>query len=102
MVGTVQTVMAHDATWTPSAGGPAQAARVYFNEPTEAENLREMEYGPALPHIQYHVGSFPGLYEAQRAGAVEVVQVVGRTFVVREVRKHFDGDTFIAKLEETQ
>lgn len=100
MVRSVQTVMAHDATWTPSAGGTTLTARVYFNEPTEADRLRELEYGPVLPHIQFHVGSFPGLYEAQRSGAVEEIRVVGRKFVVNEVRKHFDGDTYIAKLEE--
>lgn len=97
--GTVHKIMGDDATWQPAQGGVPLSAKILFNEPTEAEQL-QVEYQPAMWSMEYHLGQFPGLYEAVRSGSSnERVTIAQRLFVVRSVELKYDGKTYLAHLE---
>lgn len=58
------------------------------------------DYLDSMPAIEYHAGTFTGLYEAVNAGNDEVVTVQGVTYPVQSVAVIEDGRTYRAILGE--
>lgn len=100
MFGTVTNTMGYDATWTPKAGGSPQTAKVLYNGPTEKEKLFSADFDPEKIMMEYKAGDFTGLFEAAKPSlAAETVTIDGLgDFLVRSVKKKWDGKTFEAQL----
>lgn len=100
MLRTVKGVYKHDATWTPSAGGAAVVAKVLFNEPNNERKQLSGEYYPEIYTMEYFEQDFVGLYESNRSGTPEWVEVNGQRYEVQEVKKFWDGQTYRAQLQK--
>lgn len=98
--GTVNTVMADTAVWTPSIGGAAQTAKVLFNDPTGKEEIQGQEYDAEKPSIEYLAGTFPGLVELVQNNKREPIAINGTNFKAIKAKKMFDGKTIIIYLNE--
>lgn len=78
-----------------------------FKEPTGAEQLiaaaprsQGVEYTSEQPTFTYAPGQFPGLFEAVRNGAAQKLRLSdGRRFLVGDIKRRFDGDTFTAIMQ---
>jgi hypothetical protein len=100
MFDTVTNTMGYDAVWVPKAGGEHKTAKVLYNGPTEKERFFLADYDPDKLMMEYKDGDFPGLFESARSSkAPEVVQIDGiGEFVVRSVKKKWDGKTYEVQL----
>lgn len=94
----VTNTMGYDATWTPTAGGPEQTARVLFKDPTERAEMLNVDYDPGISMMEYYVGSFENLKPAVDAKNDEIVTINGDQYGVQTARKKYDGKTFYAEL----
>lgn len=99
----VTRVMGYTASWTPSAGGPAQTAQVLFADLTTKHLLNGLykdqlrfEYRPFDYIMEYKIDVFPGLIDSARTKTPEVIIIDGNSYHVRMVTNKFDGKTFIA------
>jgi hypothetical protein len=99
MFATVTRTMGYQATWIPSGGGSEQTAEVLYNGPTEKEKLFSADYDPNKLTMEYKEGDFQGLKESTDSGETETVCLdsIG-TFIVRGIKKTFDGKTYTATL----
>jgi len=102
--GIVETVMGEPATWEENQ----VAGFGLYRNPTGPEMLAPSasradgaEYNSELPTFRYKSGEFPGLYEYVRAGesATIVRQVENRRYLCSEIKRIFDGDTYLMLLE---
>jgi hypothetical protein len=97
----VNNLYAHDATWTPTAGGDIQAGKVLFADPTELMELSDIQFTPALIFAEFFDTHFVGLKTAvDDTNNDEVMIIAGVSYNVRYVRKKYDGRTHIAVLEK--
>lgn len=100
-------VFGYDATWEPSDGSPAQAARVLFKDPADDEEILSAAYLRALsydnviyPVMEYRRGEFDGLYEAVAdRNNYEEVTIGGVKYEVHKIEPVFDGKTYKAHLQ---
>jgi hypothetical protein len=90
----VNQVMGVDASWS------SQVARVLFNDPSKKYELAGIDFEPAGWSIEYKAGDFIGLKESIDEGNIAEVVINAQTYIVRSVRKEFDGKTYIAQLEK--
>lgn len=101
----VHNTMGYDATWTPSAGGPQQTARVLFKNPSESKNFNSdrgdsLEYTPYQFTMEYKEGDFPTLKsDTETTPKSETVTVKSVDYLVSSVIAKWDGKTLIATLE---
>jgi hypothetical protein len=94
---TVGMVMGYDATWSPSAGGPQQTARILYKDPTEDKELAMIDFSPNEYVMEYRVDFFTGLKLSIGSSNQEVITIAGKgDFYVRKVDAIFDGDRFRA------
>ncbi len=101
MFSTVTNTMGYDVTWTPKAGGGAKTAKVLYNGPTEKEKIFSADFDPEKIMMEYKSGDLPGLFEAAKPStAPETVTIAGiGEFIVRSVKKKWDGKTFEVQLK---
>jgi hypothetical protein len=99
--GTVNTVMADVAVWTPSTGGSAITAKVLFNDPTGKEEISQQEYDAAKPSIEYLDGTFTGLFELVSGNKRESITINGHQFKAIKAEKKYDGKTIIIHLNHS-
>ena len=99
-------VMGYDASWTPSAGGSVQTAKVLFGEPTKEDRLGEYgdNYNLRTFFMEYYAGSFTGLFDSVQDANEEVVTIsiddIDRTFVVLHDEAKYDGRNYRVKINE--
>lgn len=104
MFDTVTNTMGYTASWTPSDNsGPTQIGKVLYKGPTEKEKLLDANYDPDKLTIEYKDSVFIGLKEAVDSSNSEMIRLSGLAeseveFVVRSVRRIFDGHTFEASV----
>lgn len=100
----VTSTMGYDATWTPSAGGPQQTARVLLKKPTEKRSYENetIDFEPNAYMVEYKEGDFPTLKSIvdaiAEATSAEVMNVNGIDYYVKSLPQKWDGKTNVAKL----
>jgi hypothetical protein len=98
--------MGYDASWTPSAGGATQTARVLFGEPTKDDRLGEYgdNYNLRTFFMEYYSRDFIGLFESVQDVTEELVTIsiddIDRTFVVLLDEAKYDGRNYRVKINE--
>ena len=92
--------MGYDASWTPIAGGLPVVGRVLLKEPTEKDLENRVEYNPFIYLLEYFKGTFDGLLESSRGGAIEKLIVLGNTYEVRLPIAKYDGKTIVLICEK--
>lgn len=93
----------YDATWTPSAGGDEQTAKVLYKDATEKHDLSNVDYQVERYVMEYKEGDFVGLKAAVDRGDNESVSIIVKeditlTFLVRRMETKYDGKTITAIL----
>lgn len=96
----VKNVFAHDASWTPSAGGSAIETKVLRREPTYKDDLNGLEYSPLRRLMEYFAEDLPGLFESVRSGTLEEVTIDGQKYYVKDFISKWDGKTLVAIIEQ--
>lgn len=86
-------VFGYDAIWIRSTGGQV-AGRVLLKEPTEAYDVNGVAFSPFHSIMEWHEGTFEGLFELARGKKNEQVQVNGRMYYVRTPYADYDGKVF--------
>lgn len=105
MMSVVFSIMGYKAEWTPSAGGPMQAATVGYKDPTKVNDMKNTKYWIDNPIMEYKLADFPGLSASvDITSHVETVYIyfspgVATQFYVRTITQKYDGKTFVADLE---
>lgn len=100
----VTTAMGYAATWTPSAGGPQQTARVLLKRPTEKRSYENetIDFEPNAYMVEYKEGDFLTLKSIVdaigTAGSAEIMNVNGIDYYVKSLPQKWDGKTNVAKL----
>lgn len=90
--------MGYDATWHASGGD--QVGRVLFNDPSKKTPLAGVQFQPDGIVMEYHDGTFPGLFELVYGGDYEQEVTINDTrYVVRHVAKEYDGKSYVARIE---
>jgi hypothetical protein len=90
----VTNTMGYDASWN------NYTSQVLFNSPSEKQAIQDVEFDPTAFKMEYREGVFDGLKESVDEGNNETIDINGITYYVIEVKKKFDGKTFIATLRE--
>lgn len=104
MFDVVTNTMGYDATWTPSAGGSQQTARVLLKKPTEKRSYENetIDFEPNAYMVEYKEGDFPTLKSIVdaigSATSAEVMNVDGIDYYVKSLPQKWDGKTNVAKL----
>lgn len=96
----VTTTMGYPVSWQPLAGGPPLTAQVLFNDASETARLLEIEYDPQRAMMEYQQGDLAGLKASVDVKNDEIVIINGVSFGVNEIRAKFDGNTYIAQLQQ--
>lgn len=103
--GTVAAVMGETAFWEVA---PHEVPGVgMFKEPTGEEQIipaapraQGVEFTSEQPTFVYAPGQFPGLFETVRSGLPQTLRLSdGRRFLVGDIIRRFDGDTFKAIMQ---
>lgn len=97
-----RTTFGYDAVWVPSGQQATIAGRVLLKEPTSEYELDGVTFTPFCSVMEYHTGTFPGLFDAVRSKKNETVTVNGVPYWVRTVTSKYDGKTYIAIIERKQ
>ena len=100
--GVVTNTMGYDATWTPSAGGAQQTARVLLNKPTQKDNISDQEYDALSAKVEYKLNDFEGLYESVRTGNNETVTINTIAYAVYRAELKHDGKTILLSVQPPQ
>lgn len=100
---TVGKTFAEPASWTPSTGGAAFSANVFFKNPTEELRLAGVEYDPAEWQMEYLEGDFPGLKGlVDSRDSEEVVDIDGTSYYIKAIDTVYDGKTYRASLQPVE
>lgn len=103
----VSRTMGYDATWTPSAGGDENSARVLKKDPSELINLGTddssynfFRFNPTESFCEYMDPDFPGLFELVQEGSDERISIEGDEYFIRSIMKAHDGRCFYVKIQK--
>lgn len=96
------------ALWSTGLAGTPIAGTGLFKEPTAGQiitpnsrNTTGAEYNQTTPTFEFATGVFPGLREAAAVpDSGEYLILRQRVFIVGAVTKLYDGETWLAQLQE--
>jgi len=100
----VTTTFGYNATWTPANGGAEQPAKVLYKDATDKHGLSDEDFEIERYKAEYKQEDFAGLKAlVDAADTIEHIQIelsegVFTDFIVREVKRKYDGKTFVAYL----
>ena len=100
----VTTTFGYNATWTPANGGAAIAAKVLYKDATDKHGISDEDYEIERYKAEYKLEDFTGLKDLVDSAdtmehlQIELVDGVFTDFIVRQIKRKYDGKTFIAYL----
>jgi hypothetical protein len=100
----VTSTFGYNAKWTPANGGAEITAQVLYKDATDKHGLSDEDFEVERYKAEYKENDFAGLKDlVDAADTMEHLQIeltagVWTDFIVRHIKRKYDGKTFIAYL----